>query len=326
MYEESRRKKYPPTSEKKQPKGTGKIYYVVGGIAAFIFIAAAFFVSYQSQTIKIADMPTLEDCARTIEGFRDGSLEVIVCVRSDGTLILIWENLPEGTATIDIYRADEGTGEWGLWRSIPVSSTSGGVEIGIEGPGSFEYYFETKNEQGGSTWVSENAPQGSSGGGESGDEPTSDSGSDNNDSGDTPPLSSSPADDNNDTSPPSSPLSDEDQDEPPEEEGAYYTPEGEVVSSSSIDLGDFWVQHVNRRIEIGWKNLPAGTDKIVLDRSKTETGDYDQFLEITSPLSSDSIHLVDNTIHENYYYKMRALDGTSILEHYGPEFLIKLEE
>jgi len=334
MYEESRRKKYSPVPSEKEPKAIKKTHYIVGGVISFIFIAASIIIFYQSRTIQVADAPTLADCSRTIDGFRDGQLEVIICVRDDGTLILLWENLPEGTEKIDIYRTDEGSGEWGLWRSIPVGGTSGGVEIGIEGPGNFEYYFEALNGGGNTTWISENAPS----------SPASTNNEDNNSSENTTstlsPLSNEntnasstssppapnpetpPIDENIDTSPTLSPPVPP----PPVEDGVYYTPDGQVVSTSTVDLGNFWVQHVDKRIEIGWKNLPDGTDKIVVDRSRTETGGYSQFLEINDPQGSDTIRLVDNTIHENYYYKMSALDGTLILETYGPMFLPILEE
>ncbi|MDO8574208.1 MAG: hypothetical protein Q7R86_01115, partial [bacterium] len=326
MYEESRRKKYSPALSEKKPKNIKRTYYIVGGVISFIFIVVAIFLFYQSRTIKVADMPALEDCIRTVDGFRNGQLEVIICVRQDGTLILLWENLPEGTRKIDIYRTDEGSGEWGLWRSIPVGGTSGGVEIGIEGPGNFEYYFETLDSGGSTTWISENAPN-------------SPASSENNSAAESPASTSTPISEGSPltsstpTPNPQTPPIDEDIDVPSTstssaptpppsvEEGVYYTPDGQVVSTSTIDLGNFWVQHVDKRIEIGWKNLPDGTDKIVVDRSRTETGGYNQFLEIKNPLGSDSIRLVDNTIHENYYYKMSALDGTLILETYGPMFL-----
>ena len=334
MYEESRRKKYSPALSEKKPKNIKRTYYIVGGIISFIFTAAAIIIFYQSRTIQVADAPTLADCSRTIDGFRDSQLEVIICVRQDGTLILLWENLPEGTQKIDIYRTDERSGEWELWRSIPVSETSGGVEIGIEGPGNFKYYFETLDSGGSTTWISENAPSSSA----------STNNEDNNSSENTTSTLSPPSNENTNASPTSSPPApnpqtppiDENVDAsptsslstppPPVEEGVYYTPDGQVVSTSTIDLGNFWVQHVNKRIEIGWKNLPDGTDKIVVDRSRTETGGYGQFLEIKNPLGSNTIRLVDNTIHENYYYKMSTLDGTLILETYGPMFLPILEE
>ena len=326
MYEESRRKKASPTSSPREPKDTRKIYYIVGGVISFVFIAVAFFVFYQSRTIGVVEMPALEDCARTIEGFREGELQVIICVRSDGTLLLFWENLPKGTETINIYRADAESGEWGLWRSISISGTSGGVEIGIEGPGSFAYYFEAKNEGGESTWVSKNAPIESA---RTGDDTTAGAGDDSDNDithpTDSIPPPSPPADDTDNTPPP---IDNDTLPPPPpsDEEGAYYTPDGQLVSPNPIDLGDFWVQHVNKRIEIGWKNLLAGTDSIVVDRSKTQSGGYSQFLEITNPLPADSLHLVDNTINEAYYYKMTALGGTSILDVFGPEFLPALEE
>lgn len=306
MYEGGRRGKKPEPSH-----DIKKIYFVVGGIISTLLIAVAFFVFYQNRTIRVAEPPSLEDCMRTIEGFKEGGLEVIVCMREDGTLILLWENVPEGTSQINIYRADRERGEWGLWRSIPVGETSGGVEIGIQGPGDFTYYLETARRDGTATWRSENAPEEPSGASGTGTAPTGSI---------SEPPSPPPAPRNG--TPPSLPPPPS----PPQsggsgEEGVYYTPQGEIISTSTIDLGDFWVQHVHQRIELGWKNLSDGTDKIVIDRSKTQTGGYKQLLQIDNPNQSDFIRIVDETIDQDYYYKMEALQGTSILEVYGPVLL-----
>jgi len=108
----------------------------------------------------------------------------------------------------------------------------------------------------------------------------------------------------------------------------YYTPDGQVSSANPPPtIPHFWVQHVNRKIEIGWNDLPVGTVQIIVSRSGAMDGPWSQLLLQNQPVTTNYvIRLVDNTIGEAYYYKLDANGNNGILGTFGPELLPPLAE
>jgi len=102
----------------------------------------------------------------------------------------------------------------------------------------------------------------------------------------------------------------------------FYNPRIQITGYGTAP-GSFWVQHVNQSIEIGWQDLPASTDGIVVSRAATSTGPWNQVLAQNNPgeTGSFSITLVDGTLGDPYYYQLVAFHGTTTVATYGPIFL-----
>jgi hypothetical protein len=102
----------------------------------------------------------------------------------------------------------------------------------------------------------------------------------------------------------------------------YYNPQIQVTGYGTAN-GDFWVQHVNQSIEVGWQNLPPAVDSIILSRSQDQSGPWNQLLKENNPSAngSYSLQLVDGTLNQPYYYEMTAYSGTTTIGVYGPAYL-----
>ena len=111
-------------------------------------------------------------------------------------------------------------------------------------------------------------------------------------------------------------------DGPNPNQNAYYTPQIQGIGGTP-DRGTFWVQHMNQIIEIGWQGLPEGVTSIVIARSPSSTGPWNQLLQEQNPSTngSSSLQLVDGTVGDPYYYQMTALSGTTTVLTYGPDYL-----
>lgn len=334
MYEKNPRK----SSPEKKPKFTGsKKFYIEAGIAAFLIIGGllTFYFVYKSGiTGESTTVELLEDCAKTLNSYKDGKLSVILCVKEDGSLAIFWQNLPKDTKTLNIYRTDEDSGESVLWRTVEVTGESGSLNLGREEGGSATYTVESVSESGNTSWSSVgNTPStGTTGSSPSGENPTNPSGSqDPNNPGQqnppsTPPPSTPPGQTPTSTAtpPPTTPPPvSTSTSNPPNDTSTiyYYTPSGQVSGTSSISAASFWVQHVNQKIEIGWQNIPSSTTKIIIYRSESEASGYAKLLEQTNLETNYVIRLEDNAVHEDHYYKMEAKDGSTLISTYGPVFL-----
>jgi hypothetical protein len=108
---------------------------------------------------------------------------------------------------------------------------------------------------------------------------------------------------------------------------SYYTPQIQGIGGSA-DYGTFWVQHANQNIEINWQNLPGDVTSIVIARSESSTGPWNQILQEENPSvnGSSSIQLVDGTVGDPYYYEMTAFTGTTTIAIFGPEYLAPVGE
>jgi len=289
----------------------------------------------------------IEDLARAKIHITTGGKEKI---------IVSWENLPDGTDRIVIFRSDiRISGAWVRWKTVSIASSRvGSTEVTLkkrEDSTAYEYYAQAFSPNGYTLWASQitqaeppppapteslTSPTATTTGGiAQGQTPSSGSqgGSQNQTSsatvspGAAPSTSSSSGSQsgNSGTSstvsnvsnpPPAAPLS-------PSQQVAYYTPSGQIAGYYSPQLDPFWVSHVNQNIEIGWQNLPPPTNAIVVYRSQNQSGPWKELMRQEQPSTStrDFVRLVDFTISSSYYYRMDALSGTNILAAYEPIFL-----
>ena len=318
----------------------GKPNLVVIGAAVGILILIGGVVTYfvlKTRTENISPAKTLEECAQVLTRSQDGKLVLSICVKKNGNMSVIWENLPEGTKSLKIYRRKTGESADSLWAEIPTTSRSGSAERKNPG-GASDYFYKTEalGATGKVLWDSEAAPIQYSGTGGSvitpgATPPNTPPSGNQSPPGSTPtsppppvapppstPPSTPPPSEG--TTPTSSPASG-----PPSEvpgQTYYYTPSGQVSGTSTPETATFWVRHVNKKIEIGWQNLPAGTTKIVVERSLSENSGYETLLIQNNPnIQSDFIRLDDHSINQAYYYRMKTYTGSSLTNTYGPLLL-----
>ena len=222
-------------------------------------------------------------------------------IGKQNSLMIQWQNLPNGTTKLYIFRGKgTSTSTWALWKTLTLGQgqlTDGNTQFNLA-PGDlgYEYYVQAVSGGGGGQnstssevlWESGAGVPGPSDNGNGGG--NGNSGGGGNGSG----TSGNP----------------------------YYNPQIQVTGYGTAN-GDFWAQHVNQSIEIGWQNLPPDTDTIIVTRSQSENGPWNQILAQQNPSLSGSysLQLVDGTLNEPYYYEMIAQDGTTILGTYGPVYL-----
>ncbi len=104
----------------------------------------------------------------------------------------------------------------------------------------------------------------------------------------------------------------------------YYNPQGGISGYGQPQSGNFWVQHTDNKIDIGWQNPPAGTTKFIVSRSQNQNGPWSAVLTQQNPPSGGpySIKILDHTLYEPYYYKMDVYGAqNNITATYGPEHL-----
>src|SRR6185437_14903912 len=77
----------------------------------------------------------------------------------------------------------------------------------------------------------------------------------------------------------------------------YYNPQVKISAYGAEQTGNFWVQQIDQKIQIGWQNLPPETTSIVIERSQNENGPWTTVLEqqISASTASYSIQIVDDT-------------------------------
>jgi hypothetical protein len=252
--------------------------------------------------------------------------------KSGNSFVVQWENLPNGTIALEIFRGKTGTdpSTWSLWKTItltPDELASGKVviDIGSANEAGYSFYEEAVNgspDNGSSTsplWTSSpiipivttstppdlppnNPPQ------QPPNNPT--------------PSSTNPIipPDNASTSIPTSTS-----ENPPQTPTGtpYYNPQVQISSYGSPQSGNFWVQHVDNKIQIGWQNLPAGTNSFTVSRSADQNGPWDTVITQINPniTGPDSIQVVDDTLGQPYYYQMTAQNGNETIATYGPVYL-----
>ena len=256
---------------------------------------------------------------------------VTIGIKDEKTLILSWQNLPTGTSRIDIFRAKLACESWSQWKTTAIEDPNqGSVEIkSNENISSNCFYFKAVSGSGAQLWSS--TPQSQiahlDGGSPSPQEQPKGSGIPNQP---TPPPGSPPATLTSSTqsqptnTPPPPPLQNPTSTSNPTTTYNYYNPQGGgTTSTNPIHTENFWVEHVNQRIEIGWQNMPSGTDKIVVSRSVASGGPWSKLFEQQGPFENKPyvIRLLDETINSPRYYKLEALSSGTTLQTFGPLLL-----
>jgi hypothetical protein len=135
----------------------------------------------------------------------------------------------------------------------------------------------------------------------------------------TPPSNSGPG---------NNPSSTENPQPSPPPGNPYYNPQVQITGYGTAS-GDFWVEHADQSIEIGWQNIPAEVDTITVARatgtasSTNPTGPWNTIITQQNPGTSGSysLQLVDNSLNDPYYYEMTALEGSTTIATYGPVYL-----
>ncbi len=262
-------------------------------------------------------------------------------------IVVSWENLPNGTDRIVIFRSGK-NGTWVRWNTVVIQSSGGGsVEITLkpgENAGAYSYYAQAFSPNGYTLWASQITqaeppapPPGESptstttsttGTGQIAQGPaTPPTGSQGNQN----PTSTTVAPPNPTSSTPAPPpasgnTTTTSNPPPPPPSGppvAYYTPSGQIAGYFTPQLDPFYVTHVNEYIEISWQNLPPPTDVIIVYRSQDQNGPWKELLRQEQPSTStrDFVRLIDYTLTNSYYYRMDALSGSQVLAAYEPVFL-----
>lgn len=339
MYEKKRGLEEPVKENKPKFKGSRRFYLIAGGVALVLIggIIGGYYI-FRSQIVEEqGPIELAEDCEKTLNSYKDGKLSVILCVKKDGSLAIFWQNLPKDTKTLNIYRKDGETGDSVLWKTVNVTGESGSLNLGKEEGGPATYTVEGVGASGSTNWssVGNTASAGAAGSQSSTSQTSTSSPQTTNPTipPTTPPPTTPPPSQNSTsttTPPPTTPppaTSSTPPTTPPADTSTiyYYTPSGQISGTSSVSIASFWVQHVNKKIEIGWQNIPSSTTKIIIYRSQLESSGYTKLLEQTNLLTSYVIRLEDNAVTENYYYRMEAKNGSTLIATYGPVYLPALE-
>jgi len=272
-----------------------------------------------------------------------------------GGVTLAWSNLPAGTEKIDIFRTKKGQEAWSTWKTVNIDPSMlalGSVVIqSAEDLGNYYFYTAAVGAA-----QNGNASSGASGAGNnaSGTGPaiivlwqssstvieppppapgaasSTNQGSTGNTS--TPPASSSTQNTLPPVPPPAPPQPTSSANgthassTPPQpgstSTATYYTPSGQISGSGSEPIRpDFWVDHVNSGIEIGWHNLGAGIGAIIVYRSPNQNGPWTELFTQRDPVSPSSIRIFDNTLYTPHYYRMETIQNHAVAGQYGPLFL-----
>jgi hypothetical protein len=263
----------------------------------------------------------------------------IVKSPTGNSLVVQWQNLPSNTKALNIFRGTtNATSTWSLWKTIDISAGdlangNATINLGSSLLDGYSFYAEAVSDNGNASgtqggggnsnilWTSSSTvpivttstppatppsapPQNPTSTAENPQSPPT-----------TPtssPTSSNPVSGTNPTSPTSSAPTG----------NPYYNPEIQISGYGNAP-GNFWVEHVNQSIEIGWQNLPENINAIVVARSASSTGPWSTIIRQQNPgtAGSYSLQIVDDTLNDPYYYEMTAFNGTTTIATYGPAYL-----
>jgi hypothetical protein len=256
------------------------------------------------------------------------------------SFLLQWQNLPNGTVALKIYRGKTGTdsSKWLLWKTIALSPSDlakGMAEIALGKDAEIGFSFRLEaignNGDGGKDatssapilWESSSTvpfvttstvpviPPSDNGGGGNPPPPANPTGTNPNTPQNPPvtPSSSSDGPTSNNTPTPSG--------------TPYYSPQVQITGYSSGPTGNFWVQSASHRIQIGWQDLPAETTNLVVLRSDSQSGPWTSVLSQENPSTSGSysLQIIDSTVGKPFYYEMRAYQSSNTNITYGPVYV-----
>ncbi|MBI4094939.1 MAG: hypothetical protein HY435_01970 [Candidatus Liptonbacteria bacterium] len=320
-----------------------KYYYIFGLLIVFAALGAlVFFLVSRSQP----DFFGLDD-ARPAPVPAGPSADLW---RSEdaSSLFLRCNNIPEGTADIQIFRSKLTETRWLLWKTkrvFPGCDTEV-VEIKIfeseDDPLAYKYLVKAVDADGNALWESGAIVPGETppvlpgaGSGDTAAPPGSGAGAGQSGGGEggagVPPAGSSPAEGG------TTPAGGGTAGGVPAgggggsggTDGNYcYTPSGQVAGPCESATGQFWVLHADKRIEIGWQNLPSSTVAVVVYRSEGENGPWEKLDEKESinPGQAYAFRILDHTLHVPRYYRLDAKSGSgAVVESFGPLLLPALE-
>jgi len=335
----------PSLSPQRAPKNNKKkVVFICIGIA--ILIGAAFFIAYSMRTqektpvpassLNIAAVPSASIPAPT------PSITITLQKTSNGPRLTVqWEYLPDGTVKIEIFRAASPTSPGVLIGTVAVASSSlagGSASFNIPGKDQDGYYYGiAAGDDGLPLFNSTPAPLVNT---SSTSPPLAPSSNSGNGAQTTSPTLSSPSSSQSQTQNQNNqtPATTTNENTPQENNSSgientstvtYYTPQGSISGTASETATEnFWVQHVDQKIQIGWQNLPLDTNRIVISRSASDDGPWVAVLTQNNPVVDMpySIQIVDDTLGSAYYYKMDGHETNGTTNTYGPVLLGPLSQ
>jgi hypothetical protein len=307
-----------------------------------IAVVGVLFIWIVQPSLHPAPPATLQHPSTGANGSSVGqppSPTISIVIQSSTTgrsLFINWQNLPAGTTELNIFRGfQNSTSGWSLWKTLsldPGQLGNGSSLINL-GPGDngYSYYIEAVNNSGNnsSTIGNGNSPMvlWTSGVTDpvvvTSTIPVAPY---------TPPPSNSPQPSSTNQSPSNSTTSNSQNGSssnptptpPPTPNGTpYYSPNQQNTEYGSAQTQNFWVQHVDNKIQIGWQNLPPTTTDLVILRSENQGGPWSVVLTQENPgvNGSYSIQVVDDTLGVPYFYEMNAAEGSTTIATYGPVYL-----
>ncbi|OGZ54737.1 MAG: hypothetical protein A3B25_01615 [Candidatus Ryanbacteria bacterium RIFCSPLOWO2_01_FULL_48_26] len=210
-------------------------------------------------------------------------------------LVVTWKDIGSGEQALNIYKSQAGTGNWSLWRSVPIPKGSQATGVAEVGAG-----HDSLN---GSSFYAQGVSYGGGGGGGSGDQNIIW------------------------TSPPTTPSSTDgtggQNQNPPEPPGGTSTtaPSGPLIPSFQVSNSDTW-------IEITWQNLPTSTTSLVISRAGTPGGPWTTFFTEPNPVLDGpyTIKVVIDTPNTPLYYELTAYNGSALVGIYGPVYLSAIHQ
>lgn len=289
----------------------GLSFIILVGLASFFVFRGG--KKPENITRDSADIPILEQPAQkdVYDSFTGDWVSIGISFNSrasisrgkTGNIILSWNNLPQNTSYINIFRRSADSNSWIKWKTITIIS---GETNSLSVDGGYKYAIQAVSEEGNILWSSQASAVVVSGG------PVSSGPS-------VPPAQSNP------TSPLTTPPTPNQSPQPilsaPAPTGDIYNVKGEVVGYQPKQTANFWVYYVNKEIELGWQNLPPDTNRLAIDRSVNSNVWVRLFEQLNPKISSDFIRLIDETFTQPYYYKFNAYADDQLLAIYGPLYL-----
>lgn len=251
--------------------------------------------------------------------------------KNGNSFFVQWANLPDGTIALNIYRGKTGTDPklWTLWKTIHLSpgdllNGSAQIAIGQATEAGFSFRLEAIGSGTPILWESSSTVPTvttSTGPGILPPLPPP-----------TPPPTPAPSSSSqppppNPVNPPSStppgggPSPSSSQQNP--SGTPYYSPQVQISGYGTDHSGNFWVQHVEGKIQLGWQSLSQQVTSIAILRSESESGPWTTILTQQNPDtgSSYSIQIVDDTVGTPFYYEASATQSDGVTLLYGPVYL-----
>ncbi len=334
---------------------------ITGALAVFVILAAAGMI-YKAFFPGAGGAPAggsqLSPAATSTVPAAPAPTRVTLVIKGSGrsrTLVVHWNDLPQGTDALNVFRGKTGTPSehWSLWKTISIApgmraEGTSSIALGNIALGGYSFYVQavgtgngnatgtgasTSGTAGGQTvmWTSgitepslatSTAPihgTQTQGGPASGTATATSTSSTTTTSSITASTTTSSA---------TTSVSGASSGTVPSGGTSYpygipyYNPQAQITAYGTTSV-NFSVQHVNQSIQMEWRDLPTSTNLIVISRSPSSSGPWNQLLTQNNPgtTGSYSLSLVDGTLNDPYYYLLVASHDSSTLAAYGPVYL-----